>query len=205
MTDNLKATPDLETALDELRASLVALAESLASDGTDASMPMPRSIEDQLHALLDVHDDLRGVVSDRPALREIGRDRTIEVFGEMLGAIGCLFQPSGREVASKVRRDLHESRISEMARETLTRRQEANAIVSYTFRTGYLETLHAGKSSPLLDDPELSRITDAEIKRLMIECCRKLDRLLRLREADPETYWTKIAHHAMYTQVWEQD
>ena len=43
-----------------------------------------------------------------------------------------------------------------------TIRDEANALAAWAFRNGPLEDLHAGKHSALLDDPELSRITDEE-------------------------------------------
>ncbi len=44
-------------------------------------------------------------------------------------------------------------------------RDEANALTACAFRNGTLEGLHTGKSSPLLDDTSLSRITDKEIKQ----------------------------------------
>ena len=47
-------------------------------------------------------------------------------------------------------------------------RDEADALTAHAFRNGVLEALHTGKYSPLLDDPSLSRITNEEIKRLMI-------------------------------------
>jgi hypothetical protein len=40
-----------------------------------------------------------------------------------------------------------------------TKREEANALTCCAFRNGYLEDLHAGKHSELLEKPELSRIT----------------------------------------------
>ena len=38
-----------------------------------------------------------------------------------------------------------------------TLRDEANAIVAYAFRNGPIEDLHAGKSSPLLNDHGFER------------------------------------------------
>ena len=55
-----------------------------------------------------------------------------------------------------------------------TIRDEANALTAYAFRNGPLENLHAGKSSPLTSDPTLSRITDPEMKELMINASEKL-------------------------------
>ena len=69
-----------------------------------------------------------------------------------------------------------------------TLRDEANAIVAYAFRNGPIEDLHAGKYSELLEKKELSRITDPEMKELMIFACDKVEELLRLRETDPKEY-----------------
>lgn len=69
-----------------------------------------------------------------------------------------------------------------------TIRDEANALTAYAFRNGPLEDLHAGKSSSLLDDPSLSRLTDAEMKHLMINASEKLAQLLALRDTEPEHY-----------------
>jgi hypothetical protein len=59
-----------------------------------------------------------------------------------------------------------------------TIRDEANALVAWAFRNGPLEDLHAGKYSPLLEDPDLSRISDAEMKTLMLNACCQLAKLL---------------------------
>jgi len=85
-------------------------------------------------------------------------------------------------------------------------RDEANALTAYAFRNGTLEELHAGKNSPLLDDPSLSRITDEEIKRLMIEAAEKLEALLRLRETSPEEYKRTIIDCALrYCRNWQRN
>src|SRR3972149_11268940 len=73
-----------------------------------------------------------------------------------------------------------------------TLRDEANAIVAYAFRNGPIEDLHAGKYSELLEQKELSRITDAEMKELMVFACDKVEELLRLKESDPRDYATFI-------------
>lgn len=65
---------------------------------------------------------------------------------------------------------------------------EANAIVAYAFRNGLLEDLHAGAPSELLTTPGLSRITDDEMRVLMLEAAQKVASLLQLREADREAY-----------------
>jgi hypothetical protein len=54
----------------------------------------------------------------------------------------------------------------------LTVRDLANALIAGAVRNGYLEDLHAGRSSPVLLEPAISRITDDEMKKLMIESSR---------------------------------
>lgn len=67
-------------------------------------------------------------------------------------------------------------------------RDEANALTAYAFRNGPLERRHAGKASPLLDDPDNSRITDDEMKELMIDASRRIAFALDRREKAPEAY-----------------
>src|SRR5207245_11157802 len=62
----------------------------------------------------------------------------------------------------------------------LTLRDEANAITARLFRNGFLEDLHAGQWSPVLSGPGGSRITDAEMKKLMIETSARLAHWLYL-------------------------
>ena len=73
-----------------------------------------------------------------------------------------------------------------------TKREEANALTCIAFRNGYIEELHAGKQSALLENPELSRITNAEMKKLMIGASSKLAELLAMKETDPDKYWKQI-------------
>jgi len=75
-----------------------------------------------------------------------------------------------------------------------TNREEANALTCIAFRNGYIEELHAGKQSELLENPELSRITNAEMKRLMIGASSKLAELLAMKETDPDKYWKQIKY-----------
>jgi len=49
-----------------------------------------------------------------------------------------------------------------------TIRDEANALTAFAFRNGQIENLHAGEPSPLTYGPTLSRITDDEMKELII-------------------------------------
>lgn len=84
-------------------------------------------------------------------------------------------------------------------------REEANAIVAYAFRNGFLEDLHAGEYSELLENKKLSRITDAEMKRLMIESCERVAKLLEMKEKHPREYWRHIDWlNASYTKNWNK-
>lgn len=84
-------------------------------------------------------------------------------------------------------------------------RDEANAIVAYAFRNGPLERLHAGASSELLENPNLRRITDAEMKELMFNACEHMEKLLRLKHEDPDAYYQKILEfNLQFCHEWER-
>jgi hypothetical protein len=86
-----------------------------------------------------------------------------------------------------------------------SRRDEANAIAAFAFRNGPLEALHAGQWSPVLDNPNVSRITDAEMKGLMINASQMIARLLELRETRPDEYRRFIETYAWsYCREWER-
>jgi hypothetical protein len=86
-----------------------------------------------------------------------------------------------------------------------TPRDEANAIVALALRDGPLEHLHAGKTSELLRDHSLSRITDAEMKELILFACERLEELLRLKECDPEMYHAMVKMcNVMYCGGWRR-
>jgi len=87
----------------------------------------------------------------------------------------------------------------------LTIREEANALTCCAFRNGYIEELHAGKHSPLLETPGLSRITDSEMKKLMIGASAKLAELLAMKETDPVEYWRQLKYFDKnYCGKWEK-
>lgn len=87
----------------------------------------------------------------------------------------------------------------------LTIREEANALTCCVFRNGYIEELHAGKHSELLEKPDLSRITDAEMKKLMIGASVKLAALLAMKENEPDEYWKQMMFfHKNYCGRWEK-
>jgi len=86
-----------------------------------------------------------------------------------------------------------------------TKREEANALTCLAFRNGYLEELHAGKYSELLEKPEFSRITDVEMKKLMIQASAKVAELLELKKKDPDRYWQFIKdYNETYCARWEK-
>lgn len=78
-----------------------------------------------------------------------------------------------------------------------TLKDKANAITAYCFRNGFLEELHTGEYSELLDNDKYSCITDEEIKELMIEASLKVFGLLGLKESNPEKYYMFIKTYGM--------
>ena len=86
-----------------------------------------------------------------------------------------------------------------------TLRDEANAIVAKAFRNGPLEDLHAGKDSELVEDDRYSRITDEEMKQLMLNACEQVEKLLRLKQDSPREYELEIkSYGARYCSRWER-
>lgn len=87
----------------------------------------------------------------------------------------------------------------------MTVREEANALTCCAFRNGYIEDLHAGKYSALLETPGLSRITDAEMKKIMVGASSKLAELLTLKETNPGEYWRQMTYFSEnYCWAWEK-
>jgi len=85
-----------------------------------------------------------------------------------------------------------------------TYRDQANVLTLLAFRNGPIEDLHAGKCSPLLDDPRLSRITDEEMKALMIAASARLAELLALRDSDPEEFARLLTVNWRQVKNWER-
>ena len=85
-------------------------------------------------------------------------------------------------------------------------RDEANALIAMAVRNGPIEDLHAGKYSALLEDMSLSRITDEEMKVLMLNATRMLAGLLRFRHQNPELYrrWIRT-YGTTYCERWERE
>jgi hypothetical protein len=84
-----------------------------------------------------------------------------------------------------------------------TVRDEANALTAFAFRNGFF--LHAGKPSPMLSQPGYSRISDDEMRRLMIEASAKLADMLRLKQEEPAQYESFIRdYQRRYCRRWER-
>jgi hypothetical protein len=81
-----------------------------------------------------------------------------------------------------------------------TLRDEANAICAYAFRNGPIEDIHAS-----VDSDRRPRITDPEMKEVMIDASSKLAKLLEMKAADPRGYrdFLKDYHH-IYCWKWER-
>jgi hypothetical protein len=85
------------------------------------------------------------------------------------------------------------------------RRDEANAIIAMAVRNGPLENLHAGETSPLLEDDALSRLTDAEIKAVMIYATRMVAMMLLMRDETPDIYRRHVQSCGLqYCRTWER-
>ena len=94
---------------------------------------------------------------------------------------------------------------SQLFPDGFTLRDEANAIVAIAFRNGPIEDLHAGKWSELLSNLELSRITDDEMKTLMVNASEQVAKLLELKETNPEEYYKKMmSYNHVYCRRWER-
>lgn len=87
---------------------------------------------------------------------------------------------------------------------TFTYRDQANVMTLLAFRNGPIEDLHAGQYSALLENPALSRITDEEMKTIMIDASTKLAELLALRDSDPEAFAQTLAANWRQVRNWER-
>jgi hypothetical protein len=84
-------------------------------------------------------------------------------------------------------------------------RDEANAIIAMAVRNGPLENLHAGNASPLLEDDALSRLTDADIKAVMIYATRMVAVMLWMRDEAPDIYRRHVQSYGLqYCRTWER-
>jgi len=73
-------------------------------------------------------------------------------------------------------------------------REEANAIVANTFRNGFIEDLHSK-----------GKITNNEMKHLMIESCLKMEHLLMLKDKNFDIYKRFISFYSeTFCKNWEK-
>jgi hypothetical protein len=116
----------------------------------------------------------------------------------------CPSVPSKEQEALAEQELLNHVRLTSEGEFTL--RDEANALTAYAFRNGFLEDLHAGKSSPLLEQPGYSRISDDEMRKLMIEASAKLEEMLRLKREEPGKYELFMRdYQRRYCRKWKRD
>ena len=116
----------------------------------------------------------------------------------------CPARASAEDVAQSEERLMQISRTTDQDEFTL--RDEANALTAFAFRNGFLEDLHSGKPSPILIEPGYSRISDEEMRRLMIEASEKLEQMLRMKREDPGRYEIFIRdYQRRYCRVWKRE
>ena len=78
--------------------------------------------------------------------------------------------------------------------EEFTLRDEANAICAYAFRNGPIEDIHAD-----------GRISDPEMKHLMIKSSESLAKLLAMKQETPAEYDRFIRdYHRKFCRRWER-
>ena len=94
---------------------------------------------------------------------------------------------------------------NKIRKRNISLREEANALICHCVRNGFIEDLHAGKHSKLLENPKYSRITDEEMKKIMIEASAKLETLFAFKEKEPEKYWHFIeVYNKTYAGNWDK-
>ena len=116
----------------------------------------------------------------------------------------CLSRASPEDVAQSGEQVMCISRTTTQGEFTL--RDEANALTALAFRNGFLEDLHSGKPSPILSQPGYSRISDEEMRRLMIEASEKLEQMLRMKREEPAQYEIFIRDYQnRYCRAWKRE
>lgn len=82
--------------------------------------------------------------------------------------------------------------------------REAQSIVALAFRNGPIEDVHSGMECPACSGKaEYSRITQAEMKRIMKHAVDKLYALLWIREHSPSVYDHVVRAGNRYTHAWD--
>jgi hypothetical protein len=82
---------------------------------------------------------------------------------------------------------------------------EAKGIVALAFRNGPIEDVHAGKECPTCTGKvEYSHITQDEMQNIMKRAVNTVDKLLWLRQNDPEKYETTLEFGNRLTRFWDE-
>ena len=116
----------------------------------------------------------------------------------------CLSRASAEDVAQSEEQLTRTSPTT--TQDEFTLRDEANALTVFAFRNGFLEDLHSGKPSPILSEPGYSRISDEEMRRLMIEASEKLEQVLRMKREEPRRYEILIRdYQRRYCRAWNRE
>ncbi len=127
--------------------------------------------------------------------------------GVLNSELETIFGVSVGTISKRAKRiwDLMEPELLQMLSNTchggeFTIRDEANTICAYAFRNGHIENIHAS-----VDSSGEPRITDPEMKQLMIGSCRKLAELLEMKEREPKKYEGFIRdYNRKYCYNWER-
>ena len=116
----------------------------------------------------------------------------------------CPSRASAKDVAQSEEQLKRISRTS--TQDEFTLRDEANALTAFAFRNGFLEDLHSGKPSPILSQPGYSRISDEELRKLMIEASERLEQMLRMKREEPGRYEIFIRdYQKQYCRAWKRE
>lgn len=83
--------------------------------------------------------------------------------------------------------------------------REAKAIVALAFRNGPIEDLHAGKACPTCQGQAgFSRVSDADIKKIMKNAVDHMYALLCLRSENSAEYELRMKLGEGYTPRWDE-
>lgn len=81
---------------------------------------------------------------------------------------------------------------------------EVKALVALAFRNGAIEDMHAGRPCAVCHgNPEISHISDEEMKAIMKSAVSSLYRLLWQRNSDPVAYKENLALGRRHTLHWD--
>jgi hypothetical protein len=116
------------------------------------------------------------------------------VFGTTMGTI----RRRAEQVWQVIEADV--TRLLAGNQHEFTLRDEANAMCAYAFRNGPIEDIHAS-----VDSDRCPKITDPEMKMLMVDASSKLAKLLEMKAVDPKGYLTFLKkYHRIYCWSWER-